>query len=172
MAARLVACGSEAHFICAGAGVQDDNPALAAAIAEQGLAGRVHLLGEVRDTAGLLAALDLLAATSSRGEGFSNVLGEAMACGVPCVVTEVGEAAMIVGDTGMVVPPGDADALAAGCARLLAESAAERARRSAGARQRILTEFSLERVAGRYAEVFRGLIGPSSAPLLTAQAGR
>jgi glycosyltransferase involved in cell wall biosynthesis len=161
MAGRLVASGSEAHFICAGQGVDPGNPELAAGITAEALAGRVHLLGEEDDVSVLLAGLDLLCSSSRRGEGFSNVLGEAMACGVPCVVTDVGDGGMIVGATGLVVAPGDATALAEGCARLLAEPPTERARRAAAARARIVGEFSIGAVAARYAEVFRGVLEAS-----------
>jgi len=160
-AARLLAAESEAHFVCAGAGVDNANPRLTAIIKEGGLTDRVHLLGEMPDVADLLAGLDVLCLSSSRGEGFPNVVGEAMACGVPCVVTDVGDSAMVVGDTGCVVPPGDPAALARACAGLLDEPAAAKTARSRAARDRVVNHFSLQAVAMQYAQLLNDAAGAS-----------
>lgn len=85
---------------------------------ELGLVERIHLLGERLDMPRLTAALDITV-SSSHAEGFPNVIGEAMACGVPCVVTDVGDSGWLVGDTGRVVPPQQSKALATGCNALI-----------------------------------------------------
>lgn len=154
-AGRVVASELNAHFICAGRGAESGNPDLREPIGELGLGGRVHLLGEEADVAGLMAGLDLLCSASISGEGFPNVVGEAMASGVPCVVTDVGDSASVVGDTGVVVPPGNAAALAEACTRLLRESTEMRARRCAAARAKTVEQFALSTSAQRYAELFR-----------------
>ena len=99
------------HFLLAGSGIDMGNLRLVRYIAETGVKHRFHLLGRRDDIPRLMAALDLLA-SSSWGEAFPNVLGEAMACGAPCVVTDVGDSAEIVGDTGRVVAPDDMNGLA------------------------------------------------------------
>jgi glycosyltransferase involved in cell wall biosynthesis len=155
-AARLGA-GRDAHLLLCGDEITPDNRELAGWIAALGLGGRVHLLGRRDDVPRIMAALDLLTLCSSFGEGFPNVVGEAMACAIPCVVTDVGDAGRIVGDTGRVVPLGDPTALARGFDELLALPAAERARLGAAARRRIEENYAIDVVASAYASVYREL---------------
>jgi len=79
------------------------NVALVEKIKSLGIRHFVHLLGERNDVPAIASALDI-GTSSSIGEGFSNSLGEMMACSVPCVVTDVGDSAHVVGNTGRVVP--------------------------------------------------------------------
>lgn len=143
----------EAHFLLCGAGIVWQNPALRDWIVRAGIQDRCHLLGERTDISRIHCALDI-ACSSSHGEGFSNTVGEAMACGVPCAVTDVGDSSMIVGDSGKVVPPQNAAALAAAWRKLL-EIGPER-RRSLGlaARSRIERHFSLPSVVARYQRLY------------------
>jgi glycosyltransferase involved in cell wall biosynthesis len=99
------------------------------------------------------SSLDLLCSVSCWGEGFPNVIGEAMACGVPCVVTDVGDSVRIVGNTGVVVPAGDSARLARAIEESLhrEESEAEQLRR----RDRIVEEFGLEKLVTRTEGLFR-----------------
>jgi len=109
----------------------------------------VLVLGERRDVGRLVRGLDM-AVLSSLTEGFPNVVGEAMASGVPCVVTDTGDSAQIVGDTGMVVPSRSAEALAGAILKLAGESAASRRQRGEAARRRIAGHFGLERALQLY----------------------
>ena len=86
------------------------------------------------------------------------VIGEAMACGVPCVATDVGDSALMVGETGRVVPPGDPVALAAAIESVLCLSAEERRALGAAARQRIRTDYALPVIADRYQALYSELI--------------
>ena len=124
-----------------------------------GVRGNVRLLGPRTDIPAIAAALDVGVLSSAYGEGFPNVVGEAMACGVPCVVTDTGDSAAVVGDSGVVVPPRDPRALAGGVLRLLGLPAAERAALGAVARRRIEEQYSLGAVAARYQTLYRDLVG-------------
>lgn len=118
---------------------------------------RVILTGQRHDVPSLMQAFDLLC-LSSRFEGFPNVIGEAMATGVPCVTTDVGDAAAIVGDTGWVVPPRDSDALARALIDALETPPEEMRARGAVARARIEAEFSIKSVVARYVTLYERLI--------------
>ncbi len=107
------------------------------------------------DVPRLLAAADFIVSSSAFGEGFSNAIAEGMACGLPAVATDVGDAREIVGDIGLVVPPRDPAALAAAIRTLAGESAQARAARARRARDRIGARFPLDRAV----ENFRALYG-------------
>ncbi|HZT87371.1 MAG TPA: glycosyltransferase [Stellaceae bacterium] len=99
-------------------------------------------------------ALDVLCLSSAWGEGTSNVVAEAMACGVPCVVTDVGDNRLLVGDTGEIVPPGDAEALCEGLAALLTKPSEARAELGRRARERIAELYSPDSMVEQTIEVF------------------
>jgi glycosyltransferase involved in cell wall biosynthesis len=100
-------------------------------------------------------AMDIACSSSAFGEGFSNAVGEAMACGIPCVVTDVGDSARIVGAGGEVAPPRNADAFAGALDRMLARLE-EDAAIGCKARARIVDEFSVERMVLRTEQVVYG----------------
>jgi glycosyltransferase involved in cell wall biosynthesis len=118
----------------------------------------VHRLGRRSDIPRLLAAADFIISSSAFGEGFSNALAEGMACGLPAIATDVGDAKLIVGKVGLIVPPSNLDALANAISGLARQPAEERTQLGAKARTRIVEKFSLERVVKRFAEVYDGLI--------------
>ena len=153
-AAHLAAERPDIHFLVAGRGVIPENSALAAGPA---LAGRLHLLGERPDAPCLLAALDIATLTSAFGEGFPNVIGEAMACAVPPVATDVGDAKLLIGATGRVVPPRNPVALAAAWDEILALNPGHRAAMGAAARERIVGNYSLQAVIERYSALYETL---------------
>lgn len=98
-------------------------------------------------------ALDILVLPSAYGEGFPNVVAEAMSCGVPCVVTDVGDAAMLIGDTGKCAPPKDPIALKNGISSML-QKISEDPTIKDQARQRILENFKVELLADRTSKLF------------------
>lgn len=145
------------HFVLAGTNVDRNNPDLNQAIARAGVLSNTHLLGLRTDTSSLMAALDVLASSSAYGEGFPNVLGEAMACAVPCVATDVGDSAYIVGDAGRVVAPSDMVGLAHSLMDVLRMPAAERLALGEAARTRIATHFEIGHVTRQYEAFYAGL---------------
>lgn len=148
-----------ARFVLCGDGVVPADPLLSRLLRETGVGGAAELLGARDDMPAVQSSLDVAASSACGGEGFPNVIGEAMACGVPCVVSDVGDSAEIVGDTGIVVPSGDPAALAAGWERILSLAPGDRARLGMRARRRIETMFDLADVTARYERLYRDLAG-------------
>ena len=148
-AAKIVASKNvNACFVLCGDGIDWKNERLVGMI-DPAIRDRVYLLGRRMDMPRMYAALDVFV-LSSAGEAFPNVVGEAMACGVPCVVTDVGDVALIVGDSGVVVPPREFSALAEGVLSMLETT--ERARAACGviARQRIVEMFDVRVITDQY----------------------
>jgi glycosyltransferase involved in cell wall biosynthesis len=166
-AAGMVAERSaDAVFVLAGQGAERSNADLGRAIRDAGLDGRVRLLGRRADVPSVLAALDVLA-SSSRSEGFPQVVGEAMLCGVPCAVTDCGDSREIVGRTGRVVPTRDPAALANALLELLASTPAERAALGAEARERIRARYDIASVSRRYVELYGEVARAHGGPAAT-----
>jgi glycosyltransferase involved in cell wall biosynthesis len=158
-AARVAGQNEHVRFVLAGLNVDAGNAALQQRIRDLQLSDRVSLLGEQRDMHGFYQGLDIAILTSAWGEGFPNVLGEAMASCVPCVATEVGDAANIIGETGLTVPARDPTALAGALTTLIDAGQAERARWGLTARERIVHEYSLPAVVGQYAALYADIMG-------------
>jgi glycosyltransferase involved in cell wall biosynthesis len=98
----------------------------------------------------VVAGFDVAALSSAWGEGFPNVLGEAMASGVPCVATDVGDCSWVIGPHGIIVPPRQSEALASALARLLDLGPDARQQLGLAGRARILQQFSLREVVSQY----------------------
>jgi len=137
--------------------VGKDTQTLAPAVAAKGLTDRVRVLGYRSAIECLLPGVDVLCLSSAFGEGFPNVLGEAMACGTPCVSTDVGDARSIVADTGLIVPVRDPASLAHAIIDLIDRGPAARATLGRAARERIGTEYSLPRIVDRYTALYSDL---------------
>jgi glycosyltransferase involved in cell wall biosynthesis len=152
-AARVAALRSEVHFVLVGENVDSTNAALKTLLREHDLPARVHLLGPRHDVPHLMAALDALVC-SSTAEGFPNVVGEAMSCGIPCIVTDVGDCARIVAETGRIVAPGHPRALADAMLSLIALDEDARRQLGADARERVVRLFSLDVVARQYEQLY------------------
>jgi glycosyltransferase involved in cell wall biosynthesis len=160
-AAALVAgVHPEARFLLVGPGIQAQ-PALLTLLAQLGIGDRVFLLEERQDMQKVTAALDIACSSSAWGESFSITIGEAMACAVPCVVTDVGDSANIVLDTGRIVPPRAPDALAQAIGQLIASGSSYRRQLGAAARRRVEEKFSLPEMAHRYEAVYEKHLGRS-----------
>lgn len=155
LAALQASRGVDWRCVFAGAGMVGGNPDLCALLDRAGVSSRVILVGPRRDMPAVMSALDLHV-LSSASEGFPNVVAEAMACGTPCVVTDVGDAAVIIGNTGWVVPARDPKQLAQA---MIAAMVAMRdghawLARQRSVRQRIESEFSLDRMVQSFREVW------------------
>ncbi len=121
------------------------------------LGERLHLLGERRPLAETVSGLDCLAVASAWGEGFPNVLAEAMACEVPCVTTDVGDAAAIVADPQRVLSPGDQQAMVEIVDRMLQLDSQQRQRIGQDGRARILENYPIAKIVKQYEDLWTDL---------------
>lgn len=156
-AARVARQYPDAQFLLCGEGVRAENSQLSAWLRDAGIVERCHLLGRRVDMPAINVALDI-SVSSSAGEGFSNAIGEAMSCAVPCVVTDVGDSAEIVGQTGRIVPPRDAVALADAIGALIEQGGEGRRRLGAMARCRISELYEIGQIARRYENKYLEII--------------
>lgn len=150
--------GQDFTLLLIGQRATEDNLELMQLVQQADVSDRVRLLGERHDMPELFAALDGLVVSSAWGEAFPIVLGEAMAAGTPCVSTDVGDSAYIIGEASQIVPPQDPEALASAMAGLLEMSMEGRREVSERGRARILENFALSNVAERYYAVYRNLL--------------
>ncbi len=142
-----------AEFIMCGKNIDKSNTVLLDAISDAGLSDSVHLLGRQINTNWILPDLSILV-SSSASEAFSNVIGEAMASCIPCVVTDVGDSAHIVGDTGIIVPPHNPQALAQGMLQMLQKTSSELDQLGIRARDRLENMFGLQAIARCYEKMY------------------
>jgi glycosyltransferase involved in cell wall biosynthesis len=160
-AALFAQARPEARFVMVGSGVDRGNRALVGLVSTQGISDRVLLLGERRDLAEIYPAADVVTLSSAFGEGFPNVLAEAMCCGIPCVAADIGDSAEIVGDTGVIVPPRDPAALAAGWEKLAALAPGNRLKLGVAARARIVARYDLATIIAGYEALYEAIAAGS-----------
>jgi len=145
-AAQVSRVRPDVRFVCVGRGDKVYYKRLRHVRDKCGLSGRILWAGSRDDMPAVYNGLDILCLSSAFGEGFPNVIGEAMACGVPCVVTDVGDSARIVGDNGIVVLPGHPGTLASGLLEMIARIEKNKEDLADRLRRRIVEEFSVEKM--------------------------
>jgi len=150
----LVKNGKRVSFVMVGRDINWMNKELVRIIQEANIEGDVRLLGERDDMWRVTCSFDIATSASKCGEGFSNTIGEAMSCGVPCVVTDVGDSGIVVGNTGKVIKPEDPSELACAWEQLIEEGAEGRRKRGEKARQRIIAEYSIASVTEIYRKMY------------------
>jgi glycosyltransferase involved in cell wall biosynthesis len=156
-AARLVRTRRDVRFVCVGGGPERYASELRALVTKLGLEGKVIWAGTRSDMPSVYNALDI-ACSSSYGEGLPNAIAEAMSCGVPCIVTDVGDSARLLGRPDLVVPPSDPEALAASLNRVLSIPPGERSALGSQARERISREYGVAQLARRTEDALLGLL--------------
>ena len=156
-AARLKNRSIKIVYVLCGKNVDNNNTTLKGWLQEANLTDVFFLLGERRDIPRITAALDISVLPSSHGEAFPLVLGEAMSSCVPCIATNIGDAANIVDETGLVIEPKNPDALADALYEFGKKSNDDREKLGAKARERIIQNFKLENVVKKYEELYLSL---------------
>lgn len=157
-AAAVAAAAPKVKFLWIGAGV-DTDPELQALIDVPALQDRVIRLGLRSDIPDLLVAMDVYC-LAARSEGFPNVLGEAMACALPCVSTDAGDAAFVLGSREHVVPIDSPGPLGNALVRMISMPAEQREAIGIANRARVVSEFSVRTAWMRYDALYRSLAAP------------
>ena len=161
----------DVRFVCVGDGPPAYRQELAALAQSHGLADRLLWAGEATDLCAVYNALDMATLSSAFGEAFPNVIGEAMACGVPVVATAVGDSAAIIGEGGEVVPPRQPAALSAAWARMRTRLEQNGEQLKADVRSRITTNFDVKAMVTRSERLLAALCDgqPLAAPVAQDQ---
>jgi glycosyltransferase involved in cell wall biosynthesis len=134
-------------------GAETDSPEAMRMVEEMGLSDRVICLGRRTDMLALNQSFDI-AVNLSHGEGFPNVVGEAMSCGVPCLMSDISDAKLIIGDAGEIVPRDDTGAVVRGLRHLVEMDPAARRTLGLRARKHIGRDFSIASIAKRYEQLY------------------
>lgn len=163
--------GHDLHLLLVGTDL--DAPGNVAADAARATlpADRLTISGERLDVAEWLPGVDMVALSSAWGEGFPNILGEAMACGVPCVTTDVGDSAWVVGNAGMAVPPGNTPALATAIADLAAMPAETRHAVGSRGRARVTEHFEIDKIVKTYRDLWSTVLDAAYPPIKARETG-
>jgi glycosyltransferase involved in cell wall biosynthesis len=157
-AASIVLCTHpKVKFLLVGRECDTKNAALMRWLIDGGMQDSFILLGERKDIPACLAAMDVFC-LPSRNEGFPNALGEAMLMGLPCVSTLVGDADVLVGDTGILVPSQDAQALAEGLLKIIALPESQRKQMGQHAKDRVMSEFSIKKTLARFEALYQQMV--------------
>jgi glycosyltransferase involved in cell wall biosynthesis len=156
-AALLLRDCENVRFIVCGRGIDSDNSSINKLAGELGIGEKLLLLGERHDIPRLMTALDVLSSSSSN-ESFHNVIGEAMSSGLPCVATSVGGVPWLLGETGILAPPRNPEALAQGLKQLVDLGPPGRRLLGDAARRRIIDHFSLNSVARQYESLYKNTV--------------
>jgi glycosyltransferase involved in cell wall biosynthesis len=146
------------RFVCVGTGPDTYKDELRKYSGSIGIDEEVEWIDRSNDIRRIYASCDFIVSSSAFGEGSSNVICEAMSCGLPCVVTDVGDSALLVGEGGIVVPPSNAGMLADGCQRVIDMDNEQRRSMGNVGRKRIIEHFSLNKVIDQYEHFYRSII--------------
>ena len=142
------------YFVLLGTNIDTNNKELIEYIESHNIGDNIKLLGERQDVKDIMPALDILTSSSSFGEAFPMVLGEAMACEIPCVATDIGDTKLIIGDFGKVVEPKNPLSLADKWAEIYSLNSVQKNKLGKDARKHIADNFSLEKIVHRYENIY------------------
>lgn len=155
-AVRLALSYEDIHVLLIGRDITQQNSLLSSLVPEH-IRSRFHWLGERSDIVDLMRTMDVFC-QSSWSEAFPNVLGEAMATGIPCVATNVGDSSCIIDNTGIIVPPHDENEMFNGLHAMLNKTDDERASLGKAARSRIKKKFGLKAIIGEYSKLYQNIV--------------